>query len=357
VSDHLRTLLLGSTHVERGKILPWAGLRTGITFGVLAGGAFTAGQAARILPLAIGSVFVAFAEAGEDVGRRWRTMAWVTLWLMLAAAAGILLSEQPWFGVPASMGVALLGGVAGVAGGRAAVGGMLTVVAFTIFLGAPQLPSTAVENALLVGLAGAVITIVTVAPHLIRDPGSLRRNLVPTSGLWSRIRPQLSTANPFVRHGVRLALLIGVATIVADASGVEHAYWLPMTIAWITKPDSDGTVSSVAGRLLGTLAGLAACVLLILVFHVQGTLAVALCALAAGLVIAFIRANYALGVLAITVLVVMVFSIEGDPVTSAIDVLLAATVLAAIMTVVASFAWRRPPTPLNDSIGDSADSG
>ena len=338
-------LLLGSTHVERGRVLIWAGLRTGLVFGALAAAALAAGQPQRTLPMAIGCVFVAFAEAGEDIGRRWRTMAWVTLWLMLAAGTGVLLSELPWLGVPASMTVALVGGVAGVSGPRAAVGGMLTLVAFTIFLGAPQLPSTAVENMLLVGLAGFVITLVTIGPHVLRHPGSLRRSLQPVPGLWERIRPRLTTDDPFVRHGIRLAGLIGIATIIADLSGVDHAYWLPMTIAWVTKPDPDGTVSRVAGRIVGTILGLAACAILLLPGYVSGFGAVAVCSIAAGIIVAFVAANYSVAVGAITVLVVTLFAIDGDSVTTEIDVRLLTTIVAAVMTVAASFIWRLPERP------------
>jgi len=343
VNDHLRMVLLGSTHVERGRVLIWAGLRTGLVFGALAAAALAAGQPQRTLPLAIGCVFVAFAEAGEDIGRRWRTMAWVTLWLMLAAGTGVLLSELPWLGVPASMTVALVGGVAGVAGPRAALGGLLTLVTFTIFLGVPVLPAPALEGALLVGLGGAVITAVTAVPHLIGHPRALNGSLTPLPGLWARIRPQVRWDDPFLRHGLRLSALIVVATALAEFSGVEHSYWLPMTIAWVTKPDADGTVSRVAGRIVGTMLGLVVCAALLLPGYVSGYLAVLVCSIAAAVIVAFVAANYALTVGAITLLVVTLFAIDGDSVTTEIDVRLIATVLAAVMTIVASFAWRTRP--------------
>lgn len=337
---HLRTLLLGTAHVERGSILVGPGIRTAAVFGVLASACVATDQPGYALPLAIGSVFAAFAEAGESVGRRWRTMAWVTLWIMLAALLGGLLSMAAIAGVIASGVFALACGVAGVAGPRAALGGLLTLVTFTIFLGVPTLPAPALDGALLTGLGGVVMTFVTVGPNLIRNRGALRASLVPVPGLWDRIRPKLRWNDPFVRHGIRLASLIVVATVIAEASGVEHSYWLPMTIAWVTKPDPDGTVSRVAGRIVGTVLGLGACAVLLLPGYVSGYWAVVICTLAAGIIVAFIPANYSVAVGAITVLVVTLFAIDGDSVTTEIDVRLITTLLAAAMTVAASFIWR-----------------
>lgn len=339
---HLRTLLVGTAHVEKGQVLVWAGIRCGLVFGALASCFMVAGRPANVAPIALACVFVAFAETGEEIGRRWRTMAWVTLWLMVAAAGGILLSETPWLGLVASAAVALVCGVAGVAGPRAGLGGLLTLVTFIIFLGAPQLPSAAVDNALLVGLGGMVVIMVTVGRHLLRDRGAWRTSLTPVPGLWARIRPRLNLDEPFVRHGVRLAVLIAVATYLSQAWDVEHGFWLPMTVAWVTKPDPDGTVSRVAGRLVGTVSGLAVCALLLMVFHVSGYLAIAICAVSIVVIVAFVAANYAIAVLAITVLVVVLFSVQGDPVTSEIDVRLVATVLATLMAIGASYIWRLP---------------
>ena len=339
---HLRTLLLGTAHVERASILVGPGLRTAVVFGVLAAGSLAASQPSFALPLAIGSVFVAFAEAGEDVGRRWRTMAWVMLWIMAAAFVAGLLSNALVPGIIASGIVAFACGVAGTAGPRAALGGLLALVTFTIFLGVPVLPAPALEGSLLIGLGGSVMTLVTVGPHLMRSRGALRASLVPLPGLWDRIRPQLRWDDSFVRHGVRLAALIVVATVIADASGVEHAYWLPMTIAWVTKPDPDGTVSRVAGRIVGTILGLAACAILLLPGYVSGFGAVAVCSIAAGIIVAFVAANYSVAVGAITVLVVTLFAIDGDSVTTEIDIRLLTTIVAAVMTVAASFIWRPP---------------
>jgi hypothetical protein len=353
VSSHLRTVLLGTAHVDRENLMIAAAIRTAVVVGIAVSLAVATGRYSLGVWLGVGALFVAMAEAGEGIGRRWRTMLWVTLWLMLATFAGALVSERPALVIIGSVVAAFAGGVAGVAGPRAALGGVLALVTFIISAGTPEMPESAAVSALLMGLGGVIMTAVTVVPHLFQDRSALRTALGDVTPLWTLVRPRLHWSEPFVRHGVRLAIGIGLATAFAEASGLPHAYWLPMTIAWITKPDLEGTVSRVAGRILGTVAGLGICALALLVFGASGYLATALSALAAGLAIAFIWANYAVAVTGVTVMVVVVFSLDGDDVAEDLVVRLAATLLAAVMAVAGSYLWRhgtigaadRPPAP------------
>lgn len=344
MASHLRALLMGTAHVERSAILLGGAMRVGVVVAVVICVPLTWGEPDKGIPLAVGVLFTGIAEAGEGIGRRWRTMAWVTLWLMLSALAASLVSDYPVLTVIASTVVALAAGIAGVAGPRAALGGLLALVLFTICAGAPELPEVALETALLVGLGGVIITLVTVAPHLIRDPGGVRTALEEVPPLWPRIRPMLQWSDPFVRHGARLAVGIAVGTAMAQVSGYPHAYWLPMTIAWVTRPDHDGTVTKVAGRIVGTVVGLAICGGLLIWLGVEGYTAAIVCAMAAGLTIAFVWANYAVAVTGITVMVVVVFAIDGDAVRVDLAVRMVTTLIAAAMAVAGSYLWpvRRP---------------
>ena len=47
-----------------------------------------------------------------------------------------------------------------------------------------------------------------------------------------------------------------VATAISELLAIPHAYWIPVTVAWITKPDHDGTVTRVIQRVIGTALGL-----------------------------------------------------------------------------------------------------
>lgn len=340
VTSHLRSVLLGTAHVDRERLVVAGAVRATAVIGVLMAAAVATDHPSEGIPLAVGALFVAVAEAGEGVGRRWRTMAWVTLWLMASSLVAALLSDHPWAVVLGSTAVALAAGIAGAAGPRAALGGVLSLVTFIIVGGAPSLPAEAVRISLLMGLGGVVMTAVVVVPHLVRDPGALREALGEVPPLSRRVREHLSWADPFVRHGVRLALGIGIASAVAFASGYPHAYWLPMTIAWVTKPDLEGTVSRVAARILGTFLGIAVSGALLIGLDVSGYAAAVVTALAGGITVAFIWANYTVGVLGITVLVIVVFSLDGDSVPEDLGVRTVATLLAAVLAVAGSYLWR-----------------
>jgi len=345
VTSHLRSVLLGTTRVERERVLLVGGVRAALVMGLLMTAAVAADRPSEGIPLAIGALFVAIAEVGEGVGRRWRTMAWVTLWLMAASLVAALLSDHAWAVVLASSAVALVAGFAGAAGPRAALGGVLVLVTFIIVGGAPTLPDEALRISLLMGLGGMVMTIAVILPHLVRDPAAIRVALGEVPSLPDRLREHLGWDDPFVRHGVRLALGIGVASAIAFASGYPHAYWLPMTIAWVTKPDLEGTVSRVAARILGTVVGIVISGVLLIGLDVSGYAAAVVVALAGGATVAFLWANYAVGVTGITVLVIVVFSLDGDSVPEDLVVRLVATLIAAVMAVAGSYAWRNSRRP------------
>ena len=125
----------------------------------------------------------------------------------------------------------------------------------------------------------------------------------------------------------------------AQVSGYPHAYWLPMTIAWVTRPDHDGTVTKVAARVIGTVVGLVICGGLLMWLGVEGYAAALVCAVAAGLTVAFVWANYAVAVVGITVMVVVVFAIDGDAVRVDLAVRMVTTLIAAVLAVAGSYLW------------------
>ncbi len=340
----MRTFLLGTTHVDRESILIPGAIRAAVLVTVAVSLAIHAGKPNAGIPLAIGVIFVALADSGESVGRRWRTMLWTTLWLMGAALLGGLVSDISLLAVIVSAFVAFAAGLAGAAGPRAGVGGVLALVVFIVFAGAPQLPQATFDSALLIGLGGVVITATTVLPRLIVMRGAVTVALGPTPATWSRIREHVQTRDAFLRHAVRLGILIPLASIIEIASGFPHAYWLPMTIAWVTKPDVAGTVTRVAARILGTVIGLFVAAILLLVFEVSGYAAGAVVAIAGGVAVAFIWANYAIGVAGITVLVVVMFSFDDRSVPEDLALRMLATIIAAIMAIGASYIWRGDST-------------
>jgi uncharacterized membrane protein YccC len=326
--------------VERGRIVTWGALRMIIVALILILVPWRAGHVALALPLVAGALFVAVADSGEAIGRRWRTMLWTTLWLMVAALLGGISSDSPALALALTIPITLICGVAGAAGPRAGVAGVLSLVMFVVISGAPESVRTGEQTVLLVGLGGLVITAATVIPHLVTSRDSRAIALEPVAPVWHRLRGRLTRNDPFVRHAARLTITIFVAMSVSEVLTLPHDYWMPMTVAWVTKPDADGTVSKVLARLAGTVVGLLVIAAIFEVVGVRGAWMAFTCAVATGVVVAFIWANYAIAVAAITILFVGMFTFEGDPVGETLAVRFGCTVLAGGLVLAGSFLWR-----------------
>jgi len=160
-----------------------------------------------------------------------------------------------------------------------------------------------------------------------------------------RLRAHLRWSDPVTEHAIRLAIAFGGATIAAVLIDAPHAYWLPLTVAWIAKPDLSNTVSRVTMRILGTMAGLVlVSVVLVIVRDLPGE-AVILClavGLTGALALAYLTANYPLAVIGITGFVLLIEHVTGDGMTYDIIARLVATTLAGLwVLLVASVRPRR----------------
>lgn len=297
------------------------------------------GELTTIIPLSIGAAFVAIAEAGQPFGNRWRTMLWTTAILMVAVTLGSALSNLTLIAVIASGIVAFIGGAVGFLGRRAAVGGLLGLVLFVIYIGVPVSLDDAFTSGALVGLGGFLQTVAAVVMGIVRK----QHRSIP---LQAPPRPALSDLrrgdHRFLRHGIRLAIVIMIATSISESISLPHPYWLPMSVAWMSKPDHDGTVVRIVHRLVGTMVGLLIASLLVVIFQPNGASFLPIALLGAAVAIAFIWANYAIAVTGVTIWVVALFGMVGDPVVETMDIRLLATVAAAALVLIATwlFDWR-----------------
>jgi uncharacterized membrane protein YccC len=83
---------------------------------------------------------------------------------------------------------------------------------------------------------------------------------------WASIlRANLDLRSAVCRHAIRITLCIAAGDWIERSLGWHRAYWLPMTVAVVLKPDFTSTFSRGVLRLLGTLAGL---MLATVLFHV-----------------------------------------------------------------------------------------
>ncbi|MBU3866529.1 FUSC family protein, partial [Streptomyces sp. 4503] len=75
-------------------------------------------------------------------------------------------------------------------------------------------------------------------------------------GHRQRLRRALGPAGR--EYAARVALCVGVSTVLARQLPGEHWYWLPATAAFLVKPDMGPLVSRALSRALGTAVGVAA---------------------------------------------------------------------------------------------------
>lgn len=160
-----------------------------------------------------------------------------------------------------------------------------------------------------------------------------------------RLRAHLHWSDPVAEHALRLTIAFGGATIVTVIFDVSHAYWVPLTVAWIAKPDLSNTVSRVTMRIIGTMVGLVMVTLILVVVRDLPGEPVILClfvGLTGATALAYLNANYPLAVVGITGFVLLIEHVTGDGERYDIIARLIATTLAGLwVLLVASVRPRR----------------
>ena len=352
----VRELLLGAKHVERGQIHTVPAVRAGLIVFALVSITVAADKAYLGLPLAVGTVFVTLSNVGESAGRRLRNMLWTTLWITVATFLGGAGSHKVLIGLALTIAISMLAGLAGILGPRATLMGVLTLVAYVIFDGAPASDRSVVESTALVATGGLLTIVITLLPSLF-DPTLRHRGFDHIPPLRARLAGKLNSQNDFVRHAVRLTVVMSIATVIADITTYPHDYWMPMTIAWVTKPDRDGTATSIIGRIAGTVVGVLVAAVVIEGLHLKGYGVAAVVGVAAGIAVGFILANYTIAVTGITLMVVGLLTFDGDPVIDTIVLRLIFTVIGAVLAFLGFCIWPPARVPEPDGPGQPAAQG
>lgn len=477
-------------------------LRGGLVCGALATIAVVTGHQHEALPLAIGALFTGLGDPRGPFAPRVRILSLIAVVLGIAAFGGAMIAGDRFWHVLLSALVAAVCGFAGIAGTRAAMGGVLVMVTFIVFSGTPTTDRSALETAILVVIGGLCQAAVITLPLLARRVGGMRESIaiiyrtlgfalrsgpqaaasptlalrlieseeriaesgargatlawlkifteagdcarlsyvaltpdgdpddpaqqallddfartgselafaianalefpfrrggvpaplrrfsdaasaciagVPTvdrvvvqtierdlraaaeavTGPWPvgrrghislrldlgrmrhwRVRPHLRLADPFLRHAIRLAVLIALATVLSKVHGLPHGYWLPMTIAWISRPDFAGTAVKTVARVLGTLVGLFAVVLVVATLGTSPWVIIPTLVVAATCVFMFLVPNYTIMTAGITSFIVAIFVFDGDTLREDVSERALATLAAALMVLVAAYVWR-----------------
>jgi len=171
-----------------------------------------------------------------------------------------------------------------------------------------------------------------------------------TSNWRATVRANLTWKSPVFRHAVRLSLCVVIADVIQRGINWQRAYWIPMTVAVVLKPDFTTTFSRGTLRLAGTIGGVLIATLVYLVLPVSGWSQL----LMVGVYAFFLRylgpANYGVFTIAISGLIVFLLAATGVSPGEVIVLRTLNTIAGGLLALAAYAVW---PTWEKNTISDS----
>ena len=143
----------------------------------------------------------------------------------------------------------------------------------------------------------------TSAPPILR-PSALLEAL-------ATLRANLSFRSGFAQHGIRLATVLGLATLAAHLLPLQRGYWVALTATLVLRNDFQSTFTRGVARMLGTLAGALVASGVAYLVHPYPVTLLLLAVLFAFGAFAVFSVNYALFSLAITCYVIFLLAFAG----------------------------------------------
>ena len=320
--------------VEKENLQTLRSIRTAMVATGLPLVAWALGIPEAIIPLGVGALFVGASESNIHPARRGRIMLWATAWLMATSALGFFLADSPILVVLASAIVAGLSGFVGVAGPRAGLVGVLSLVLFTVTVGLPESMNLSASFVAFVGLGGLVQTALFLLIQRVRPSHAGPPPEREPRTLWRRLTHPGPQRETYFRHALSVTIAIVVATALSQFVDVPHQYWIPLTVAWIFKPDQKATFLRVGERMVGTLLAIGLAFLWGTYLAAPASMLFLLAGAGAYFLLAFLTSNYTIATFGVTTFVLALFAIAGDLYEQTIVFRLVATFTAGAIVVV-----------------------
>ena len=154
------------------------------------------------------------------------------------------------------------------------------------------------------------------------------------------LRQHLHWRDIHVRHALKFGVTYTVGTALALGPLNEmldrHGFWIPLTVAWVCKPDVAGSISRFSMRLCGTVFGVLLGAVL-LHFITQPVPLMILTGLGAFVMCATLFANYSLTVVGVTVLVLSLSATMGGYTEELADARMIATLLGCGLVLLSAY--------------------
>lgn len=246
--------------------------------------ALTAGMLLQLGPssfiLATGAAFVSFTDRAGSFPSRGVHLGTAALLIAGSATVAVAVSSVPAL---FALLLAALAFALGICSARAVAASqmlMLALMGSIVFAHLAPLEPAWHIGVLLLGGGATAIVFAALASAIRRarrsDPldgvrpsntsVGQRRSTAGDSAILDRVRP--------IPYGLMLAILVAGSGLAADGSGIVDAWWVPMSVLAVLRPQLDVTLHRVWLRLAGTTAAALPAGLLLAVFHPQTPLLV-----------------------------------------------------------------------------------
>ncbi|MCC6314773.1 MAG: FUSC family protein, partial [Thermomicrobiales bacterium] len=215
--------------------------------------------------------------------------------------------------------------------------GLVSIIMLLVLAHEPLPPGQALVAAGAVLLGGLLEVLVVAIPWPRRAKGG--RTVIGSPHAAAAPLPPNPSLSAALHHALRVAVAVAVADTLARGLRMPHGYWIPMTVAIVLKPAVGATITRSLSRLLGTLTGLVLGTLLLETAFGPIAAHVVLFGVFVFLMLAFGPGNYALLVVAVSAIVVVMFSLLGTPPAATMHDRAIATVIGGALALLASLAW------------------
>jgi uncharacterized membrane protein YccC len=176
-------------------------------------------------------------------------------------------------------------------------------------------------------------------PGLSRRAATRPTTRLPVRELLLTLRANVSISSEAGRHALRLAIVAGVAEVIAQSAALPHGYWITLTVLIVLRPDYGSTLYRGLQRAAGTVVGAGLGVATVLLGHF-GTWAL-LTALGVSLLGAYavLTVNYLFFAIFLTDYVVVLLALLGLPADqTAVDRLIG-TGVGTVLALLAYILW------------------
>lgn len=171
------------------------------------------------------------------------------------------------------------------------------------------------------------------------ETGLLPRVDRDEESLWVRFSKQLNWNHPKFRYAIRLSTCFLIGYILIVTFNLEKGHWILLTSLFVCQPSYSETRRRLFQRILGTLSGVIAGVLIVQILPTKAGQIILLLSAAYAFFV-WLKKNYALSVVFITIFVIAAFNIIADKGVAIMGPRILDTLIGAILAIgVVRFMW------------------